>query len=148
MGYPASPGVLDAFAFLPDVLLAEEELAHRAGPCDRRRRQGDPRSAALISGALAYPLAYKRAEMVGPGRRPTLADPDVDYPDYPEGPAAFACTRNFCSLPVTDAAAIPAQIDAACGGACRSRHPSSERRRGTCSCHCLPHDQIPRRRSG
>ena len=40
-----------------------------------------------------------------------LTNPDVDYPDYPEGPAAFACTRNFCSLPVTDAAAIPAQID-------------------------------------
>ncbi len=36
---------------------------------------------------------------------------DVDYPDYPDGPAAFACTRNFCSLPVTDPAAIPAQLD-------------------------------------
>jgi len=34
-----------------------------------------------------------------------------DYPDYPEGPAAFACTRTFCSLPVTDASAIPAQLD-------------------------------------
>lgn len=25
--------------------------------------------------------------------------------------AAFACTRTFCSLPVTDAAAIPGRID-------------------------------------
>jgi uncharacterized protein YyaL (SSP411 family) len=58
----------------------------------------------------AYPLAYKRAEWWDK-REGKLTNPDVDYPDFPEGPAAFACTRTFCSLPVTDAAAIPAQID-------------------------------------
>ena len=110
MGYLASPPVLDAYGFLPDVLLAEEELRNEpvhvtvVGPKD------DPRSAALYAGALAYPLAYKRAEWWDK-REGRLANQDVDYPDFPDGPAAFACTRNYCSLPVTDAAAIPAQID-------------------------------------
>ncbi len=110
MGYLASPPVLDAYGFLPDVLLAEEELRHEpvhvtvVGPKD------DPRSVALYAGALAYPLAYKRTEWWDK-REGRLANQDVDYPDFPDGPAAFACTQNYCSLPVTDAAAIPAQID-------------------------------------
>ena len=110
MGYLASPPILDAYGFLPDVLLAEEELTNEpvhvtvVGPKD------DPRSTTLFAAALAYPLAFKRVEWWDK-REGTLANPDVDYPDYPDGPAAFACTRKFCSLPVTDAAAIPAQID-------------------------------------
>jgi uncharacterized protein YyaL (SSP411 family) len=110
MGYLASPAVLDAYAFLPDVLLAEEELKNEpvhvtiVGPKD------DPRGAALYAAALRYPLGYKRAEWWDK-REGKLVHHDVDYPDYPDGPAAFACTRNFCSLPVTDAAAIPAQLD-------------------------------------
>jgi len=110
MGYLASPAILDAAAFLPDVLLADEELSNEpvhvtvVGPKD------DPRSAALYAAALAYPLAYKRAEWWDK-REGKLTNADVDYPDFPDGPAAFACTRNFCSLPVTDAHAIPAQLD-------------------------------------
>jgi uncharacterized protein YyaL (SSP411 family) len=110
MGYLASPAILEAAAFLPDVLLAEEELRNEpvhvtvVGPKD------GPRSAALYAAALAYPLSYKRAEWWDK-REGRLANADVDYPDFPDGPAAFACTRNFCSLPVTDAAAIPAQLD-------------------------------------
>ncbi len=110
MGYLASPAVLESAAFLPDVLLAEQELRNEpvhvtvVGPKD------DPRSATLYAAALAYPLAYKRAEWWDK-REGKLVNADVDYPDFPEGPAAFACTRTFCSLPVTDAAAIPAQLD-------------------------------------
>jgi uncharacterized protein len=110
MGYLASPPILDAYGFLPDVLLAEQELKNEpvhftvVGPKD------DPRSAALYAGGLAYPLTFKRAEWWDKREGP-LANADVDYPDYPNGPAAFACTRNYCSLPVTDASAIPAQID-------------------------------------
>jgi uncharacterized protein YyaL (SSP411 family) len=109
MGYLASPPVMDAFAFLPDVLLAEQELQNEpihvtvVGPKD------DPRSAALYAAALAYPLPNKRAEWWDK-REGKLANPDVDYPDYPDGPAAFACTVRFCSLPVTDPGAIAAQI--------------------------------------
>lgn len=110
MGYLASPAVLEAVAFLPDVLLAEEELRAEPVHVTVVGAKADPRSAALYAGALAYPLGYKRAEWWDKAEG-KLTNADVDYPDYPEGPAAFACTRNFCSLPVTDAAAIAAQID-------------------------------------
>jgi uncharacterized protein YyaL (SSP411 family) len=110
MGYLASPAVLDAYAFLPDVLLAEEELRNEPVHVTVVGAKDDPRSAALYAGALAYPLGYKRVEWWDK-REGKLVNPDVDYPDYPDGPAAFACTSTFCSLPVTDAAAIPAQID-------------------------------------
>jgi uncharacterized protein YyaL (SSP411 family) len=110
MGYLASPAVLEAYGFLPDVLLAEEELRNEPVHVTVVGAKDDPRSAVLYTAALAYPLAYKRAEWWDK-REGKLVNPDVDYPDYPDGPAAFACTRNFCSLPVTDAAAIPAQID-------------------------------------
>jgi hypothetical protein len=59
---------------------------------------------------LRYPLSDKRAEWWDKREGP-LANADVDYPDYPDGPAAFACTKTYCSLPVTDPAAIPAQLD-------------------------------------
>jgi uncharacterized protein len=110
MGYLASPAILESAAFLPDVLLAEEELRNEPVHVTVVGAKDDPRSAALYAGALAYPMAYKRAEWWDK-REGKLANPDVDYPDFPEGPAAFACTRTFCSLPVTDAAAIPAQLD-------------------------------------
>lgn len=110
MGYLASPAVVDAYAFLPDVLLAEEELRNEPVHVTVVGAKADPRSAALYAAALAYPLGYKRAEWWNKAEGP-LVNPDVDYPDYPDGPAAFACTRNFCSLPVTDPAAIPAQLD-------------------------------------
>ncbi|MFO1081955.1 MAG: DUF255 domain-containing protein [Reyranellaceae bacterium] len=110
MGYLASPAVLDAYAFLPDVLLAEDELRHEPVHVTIVGARDDPRSAALWAAALRYPVAYKRAEWWD-RREGALANPDVDYPDYPDGPAAFACTRSFCSLPVTDPAAIAAQLD-------------------------------------
>ncbi|HTR84587.1 MAG TPA: DUF255 domain-containing protein [Reyranella sp.] len=110
MGYLASPPVMDAYAFLPDVLLAEQELRNEPVHVTVVGAKDDPRSAKLYAAALAYPLAFKRAEWWDK-REGKLTNADVDYPDYPDGPAAFACTRNFCSLPVTDAAAIPAQID-------------------------------------
>lgn len=110
MGYLASPPVLEPYAFLPDVLLAEEELRNEPVHVTIVGAKDDPRSAALYASALAYPLGYKRAEWWDK-REGQLANHDVDYPDYPDGPAAFACTRNFCSLPVTDPAAIPAQLD-------------------------------------
>ena len=92
------------------MLLAEQELQNEPVHVTVVGAKDDPRSAALYAAALKYPLAFKRAEWWDK-RAGKLANADVDYPDFPEGPAAFACTRNFCSLPVTDASAIPAQID-------------------------------------
>ena len=110
MGYLTSPPILDAFGFLPDVLLAEDELRNEPVHVTIVGAKDDPRSAALYSAALAYPLANKRAEWWDK-REGKLANIDVDYPDFPDGPAAFACTSTFCSYPVTDPAAIPAQLD-------------------------------------
>jgi uncharacterized protein YyaL (SSP411 family) len=110
MGYLASPAVLEAYAFLPDVLLAEDELRNEPVHVTIVGAKDDPLSAALYAAALRYPRAYKRAEWWDK-REGSLAHHDVDYPDYPDGPAAFACTRRFCSTPVTDATAIAAQLD-------------------------------------
>jgi uncharacterized protein YyaL (SSP411 family) len=110
MGYLTSPPILDAFGFLPDVLLAEDELRNEPVHVTIVGAKDDPRSAALYRAALAYPLANKRAEWWDK-REGKLANADVDYPDFPDGPAAFACTSNFCSYPVTTPAEIPAQLD-------------------------------------
>ena len=110
MGYLTSPPILDAFGFLPDVLLADDELRNEPVHITIVGAKDDPRSAALFKAALAYPLVNKRAEWWDK-REGKLANIDVDYPDFPDGPAAFACTATFCSYPVTDPAAIPAQLD-------------------------------------
>lgn len=109
MGYLTSPAVLGAFAFLPDVLQAEDELRNEPVHVTIIGPRDDARTAALYRSALAYPMTHKRAELWD-RREGKLANLDVEYPDYPE-PAAFACTRNFCSLPVTAPADIAAQLD-------------------------------------
>ena len=111
MGYLTSPAILDAFGFLPDVLLAEDELRNEPVHVTIVGAKDDSRSAALYRAALAYPLVNKRAEWWDK-REGKLTNADVDYPDFPGGPAAFACTSTFCSYPVTEAAEIPAQLDA------------------------------------
>ena len=110
MGYLTSPAILDAFGFLPDVLLAEDELRNEPVHITIVGARDDPRSAALYQAALAYPLANKRAEWWDK-REGKLANNDVDYPDFSDGPAAFACTSTFCSYPVTTPSEIPAQLD-------------------------------------
>jgi len=118
MGYLTSPPVLDAFGLLPDVLLAEDELRNEPVHVTIVGAKDDSRSAALYRAALAYPLVNKRAEWWDK-REGKLANADVDYPDFPNGPAAFACTSTFCSYPVTEPAEIPAQLD----GLKRARKP-------------------------
>ena len=118
MGYLTSPAILDAFGFLPDVLLAEDELRNEPVHVTIVGAKDDSRSAALYRAALAYPLVNKRAEWWDK-REGKLANADVDYPDFPGGPAAFACTSTFCSYPVTEPAEIPAQLD----GLKRARKP-------------------------
>ena len=110
MGYLTSPAILEAFGFLPDVLLAEDELRNEPVHVTIVGAKNDPRSAALYRAALAYPLVSKRAEWWDK-QEGKLANADVDYPDFPDGPAAFACTSTFCSYPVTEPAEIPAQLD-------------------------------------
>ncbi len=109
MGYLTSAAVLDGYFFLPDVLLAEAELTTEpvhvtvVGPKD------DAAAQALYRAALAYPSAHKRAEWWD-RREGELPNHDVEYPRYPRA-AAFACTRTFCSAPVTDPKRVAAQLD-------------------------------------
>ncbi len=109
MGYLASPAILEAYAFLPDVLQAEDELRNEPVHVTIIGPRHDPRTTALYRSALTYPMTHKRAELWdrSEGKLPHM---DVEYPEYPE-PAAFACTRNFCSLPVTTPADIAEQLD-------------------------------------
>ena len=100
------------------MLLAEDELRNEPVHVTVVGAKDDPRSAALYRAALAYPLVNKRAEWWDK-REGKLANADVDYPDFPDGPAAFACTSTFCSYPVTEPAEIPAQLD----GLKRARKP-------------------------
>ncbi len=110
MGYLTSPAILDALAFLPDVLTAEDELRNEPVHVTIVGAKNDPRSAELYRAALSHPLQHKRAEWWDKQEGP-LANPDVDYPDFPDGPAAFACTKTFCSFPVTKPGEIAAQLD-------------------------------------
>jgi uncharacterized protein len=109
MGYLTSPAVLEAYYFLPDVLLAEAELAAEPVHITVVGRKDDAEAQALYRAALAYPTAYKRAEWWD-AREGKLPNHDVDYPPYPKA-AAFACTSTFCSRPVTDPKDVPAQLD-------------------------------------
>ncbi len=110
MGYLVSPAILDAYGFLPDLLQAEDEMLKEPVHLTVVGAKDDARAAALLAAGLAYPLQHKRVEWWDK-REGALPNPDVDYPDYPDGPAAFACTRNFCSLPVTDPREVRAQLD-------------------------------------
>ena len=110
MGYLTSPPILEAYGFLPDVLQAEAEMLQEPVHLTVVGAKDDPRAAALVRAGLAYPLQHKRVEWWDKREGP-LPHPDVNYPDYPGGPAAFACTRNFCSLPVTDPSAVARQLD-------------------------------------
>lgn len=110
MGYLASPPILDAYGFLPDVLQAEAELQAEPVHLTVVGAKDDPRAAALVRAGLAYPLRHKRVEWWDKREGP-LANPDVSYPAFPGGAAAFACTKNFCSLPVTDPTVVRQQLD-------------------------------------
>lgn len=110
MGYLVSPAVQDAYDFLPDVLLAEMEMTNEPVHVTVVAPKGNPRATALYRAALAYPTPHKRAEWWDKAEG-KLPHHDVDYPEFPE-PAAFACTRSFCSSPVTDPAKLPAALDA------------------------------------
>jgi hypothetical protein len=109
MGYLAAPARLDAQPFQPGVLLLDRELTHEPVHITVIGAKDDPAAAALRAAALAYPLSYKRAEWWDRREGP-LPNHDVDYPETPDA-AAFACTGNTCSLPVTDACALPAALD-------------------------------------
>jgi hypothetical protein len=97
MGYLTSPPILDGFGFLPDVLLAEDELRNEPVHVTVVGAKDDPRSAALYRAALAYPLGNKRAEWWDK-REGKLANIDVDYPDLSRRPRGVRLHRHVLLL--------------------------------------------------
>jgi uncharacterized protein YyaL (SSP411 family) len=64
---------------------------------------------ALFQAANAYPSDYKRVEWWDPREGP-LPNADVAYPERKE-PAAFICTGNSCSSPITKAEDIRPRVE-------------------------------------
>ena len=99
MGYLTSERVLDAYYFLPGVLQAEYELGHEPVHVTIVGNKEDPNAERLYRAALAYPTSYKRAEWWDK-REGKLPRDDVNFPQLTNA-AAFACSQNLCSAPVT-----------------------------------------------
>ena len=109
MGYLASPAILDAYGFLPDVLLAEEELRNEPVHVTIVGAKDDPRSAALY--AAASPIrCHKRAEWWDKreGSWPIPTSTIRIFPTAPP-PSPARATSARCPSPIPRA--IPAQLD-------------------------------------
>jgi len=109
MGYLSSDAVLEAWWYLPGVLQAEHELTREPIHVTVVGAKTDPRSASLYKAALAYAAIHKRADWWDRDEGP-LANDTVAYPQLAK-PAAFACSGNICSLPVTNPRAVAAALD-------------------------------------
>lgn len=92
----------------PGILLADRELNNEPLHFTIVARKSDAAGAALFLGALRYPRIYKRSEWFDRSEGP-LPNPDVQYPTLPKA-AAFICTNKRCSVPIFDAAKIPAVV--------------------------------------
>ena len=109
MGYLTSDAVLDAWWYLPGVLQAEHELTREPIHVTVVGAKTDPRSENLYKAALAYAAVHKRADWWDRAEGP-LTNDTVEYPEL-EKPAAFACSGNICSLPVTNPRSVAAALD-------------------------------------
>ena len=98
MRYLAAPQVAQE---LPTggVLLANLEASAAPLHITIVGSKDSPAARALFMAANAYPGDYKRVEWWDPRTGP-LPNADVQYPERPE-PAAFICTGNSCSSPIS-----------------------------------------------
>ena len=100
MGYLASPAVLDAYGFLPDVLQAEENC-ERARARDGRRRQGRSAPAALC--AARWPIRWPTSAPNGGTREGPLSTPTSTIPIFPTArrPSPARATSARCPSPIS-----------------------------------------------
>jgi uncharacterized protein YyaL (SSP411 family) len=103
MGYLTSDAVLEAWWYLPGVLQAEHELTREPIHVTVVGAKTDPRA------ALAYAAVHKRADWWDRAEGP-LQNDTVAYPELAK-PAAFACSGDVCSLPVTNPREVAAALD-------------------------------------
>ena len=101
MRFLATPRVAESQGFwVAGILLANDELASDPLHVTIVGSKSDPAAAALYSAAMRYPGEYARLDWQDPAAAP-LANEDVTYPKLAHA-AAFLCTGNTCSAPITD----------------------------------------------
>ncbi len=109
LGYLISPQVPARLNLLPGALVLDRELSREpvhitiVGPKDQ------PLVSELGHAALAYPALYKRVDRWDRRDGP-LPNNDIEFPDEP-AIAAYACSQNICSLPVTEPGKLAAALD-------------------------------------
>ena len=100
MGYLASPPVLEAFGFLPDVLLAEDELRNEPVHVTIVGAKDDPRTARALSRGAGLSARQQARRMVGQARRQRSPIPTSTIRTIPTArrpspaPATSAPTRH------------------------------------------------------
>lgn len=108
MRYLASPELLDRGMPMPGVLLADNELAGEPTHITVVGAKDDATARDLHAAALAYAAGYKRVDWWD-RREGAMLNPDVTYPEL-DTAAAFACTKNICSLPAFSPAELAERI--------------------------------------
>jgi hypothetical protein len=109
MHYLAAPEIATSRHWLVGgVLLADRELSTDPLHITIVGPKSDPTAAHLFATAMRVPFTYLRLEWYDPaeGRLPNA---DVDYPQLPH-PAAFLCTGNACSSPMSDPAVLTKKL--------------------------------------
>jgi uncharacterized protein YyaL (SSP411 family) len=101
MRYLATPRVVESRRFwVAGILLADDECSTDPLHVTVVGTKTDPSAIALYAAALRCPGTYSRVEWQDP-TGPPLPNEDVDYPKLKHA-AAFLCTANTCSAPITD----------------------------------------------
>ncbi|HEX9636171.1 MAG TPA: DUF255 domain-containing protein [Acidobacteriota bacterium] len=91
------------------VLLADLELSTSPTHVTVVGSRQDPQAEALFAAALAYPSTYLRVDFWDPSEPPP-PHTEVEYPRLARA-AAFACSRQRCSLPAFEPDQIRPRID-------------------------------------
>ena len=100
MCYLTTPQVAEARgAWGAGILLADLECSSEPLLITIVGPKQDGLAASLFREAIKSPVGYKRVEWWDPSEGP-LPNPDVQYPQ--KKPAAFLCTSNTCSAPITN----------------------------------------------
>jgi uncharacterized protein YyaL (SSP411 family) len=106
--FPATKGIADKLP-TAGVLLVERELTRDPTHVTVVGAKGNERARALFQTAVRYPSSYKRVEWWDKSEG-QLRHQDVRYPDVKDA-AAFACSDQRCSLPITKPDALLAKVE-------------------------------------
>ncbi|HZK80959.1 MAG TPA: DUF255 domain-containing protein [Humisphaera sp.] len=109
MRYLAAPQVAGSrVLFVAGILLADSELASDPLHVTIVGKKVDPAARALFMQAMKSSIGYCRLEWFDASEGP-LGNSDVEFPDLPTA-AAFVCTGNACSSPITDVGALTRKL--------------------------------------